>query len=198
MERRGVYRKGSAGHARNASSFRIYREHFKRWRVTLTAFLAFALLLSTAPQVGDQFKASLLSVDEASQLSQMSAQDARKTLLNELHVFVNDCATYALDECKAEGDALLANLASGEPETSAMLRAVEDFVLGFETDLALMACRYELAEAVNNLKKVENSLSQFQERYGEMLSTSVGQQHQKRLQQTRLALTTFVESCAAR
>lgn len=61
MERKGVYRKGRAGHARNVSSFRVTREHIKKYRFPIGGMLALLLVLSAAPAVGDQFQTSVVS-----------------------------------------------------------------------------------------------------------------------------------------
>lgn len=170
MERRGVYRKGSAGHVRNVGSYRLSRQNFKKWRVPLTALLALMFVFGTAPVVGEEFQASLLTAEQTERFSQADPEELRKALLGALQTFVNDCDRFLLDECKTQGNRLMSQIASSpKGEVIKYIAAAENFASQFEPSVALHACKFDLGNVLVQNRGMEKNVEQFLEKYGDML-----------------------------
>lgn len=169
MERRGVYRKGSAGHVRNINIYRLYMQKAKRWRAPIALFLALTIVFSAAPTVGDEFQASLLSVDEQAKVQTSQPEEVKKVLLDAVKSFTDECDRFKLNDCVADGKSLMNEIAlAGQDVLKYVLRA-EDFSGKYEKTVALYACKYDLGNAFVQVKPVQDSLNTFFEQYGEVL-----------------------------
>lgn len=170
MERRGVYRKGSAGHVRNVGSYRLARQNFKKWRVPVTALLALVLVFGTAPMVGEDLQTSLLTVEQTQRFSQAEPEALRKALLGALRTFVNDCDRFLMDECKNEGNRLISQVASAaKSDVTKYVTAAEDFASQYEETVALKACKFDLGNVFTQSKLAQKTLKDFLEKYGDMI-----------------------------
>lgn len=133
MERKGIYRKGSAGHARNIASYRVYREKIKKWRIPLTGLLALALVLTSVPSTGEKFQASVLTQEQAFGLSSFQPAQIRKIILNTLKSFIDDCKKYFMDQCVDEGRVLVRQLIAGEEkDVFSFVQPSENFFRRYE------------------------------------------------------------------
>lgn len=169
MERRGVYRKGSAGHVRNVNIYRLYMQKAKRWRAPIALFLALTVVFSAAPTVGDEFQASLLSVDEQAKVQTSQPEDVKKVLLDAVKSFTDECDRFKINDCVAEGKSLMNEIAlAGQDVLKYVLRA-EDFSGKYEKTVALYACKYDLGNAFVQVKNTQDSLNTFFEQYGDVL-----------------------------
>lgn len=195
MERRGVYRKGSAGHPRNVNSYQITRQKFKKWRFPLTALLAFALIFGTVPGTGEVFQTSLLTASEREALVTVAPEQARKTILNELRYFVDDCKKYKITECSEKGELVINDVVNSGDDVLATLDGVEHFVAEFEGVVAQAVCKYELSAKVENAKALQKSVSDFTSRYGESFTNSQLTVGAADLNKAVSGLSAFVDSC---
>lgn len=197
MERSGVYRKGRAGHPRNASPYRISKQKFAKWRVPLSVMFSLMLVFGIAPVVGEQFQASLLNVDEITDVATVDPEQARKTVLAELQDFTKDCEKFGLEDCEKDGAALMALL--GDPSYEAdimdLLKKTGDFEEKYSQNLALSACVYGLGNAVIEAKTSQRTINSFVERFGEDLKIPGLESHADALNEALKALDGFVESC---
>ena len=170
MERKGVYRKGSAGHVRNVGSYRLARQNFKKWRVPLTALLALMFVFGTAPVVGEEFQASLLTAEQTERFSQADSEELRKALLGAIKTFVADCDRFLLDECVTQGDRLMSQIVSSpKGEVIKYIAAAENFASQFEGSVALHACKFDLGNVLVQSKKTSGTVEEFLGKYGDML-----------------------------
>lgn len=173
MERRGVYRKGSAGHVRNVGAYRMARQNFKKWRAPITAFLGLVFVFGTAPVVGENFQASLLTSPEVSAVLLKHPEEARKALIGPLAEFVKDCERFQLDACVSRGISLTPLLVNAAPEElSQVLSELERFESDFEPMIARSACKYDLRKLVSQERSSVQEIQEFFDRYGEVLGES--------------------------
>src|SRR3989338_4509501 len=112
MERRGPYNKGRAGHARNAGSYRILKEHYKKWRFPINGLLALVLLFGVAPMVGQDFQSSILTTPETTEMIHSDLEVAKKTVLEYAHDVIQDCREYRMNECVTDGEAMINDIAT--------------------------------------------------------------------------------------
>lgn len=196
MERRGVYRKGSAGHVRNVGAYRMARQNFKKWRAPVAAFLGLLLVFGMAPVVGENFQTSLLTSPEVATVLQNHPEEARKALLGSLAEFLRDCERFQLDACVSRGKSLTASLVGASPEElGRVLTELEDFESAFEEMIATMACKYDLRKLVFQGRSSAREIQEFFDRYGETLG---GIGDTASLMQNLELLDGIVESCSGR
>ncbi len=170
MERRGVYRKGSAGHVRNVGAYRLARQNFKKWRVPLTALLALIFVFGTAPVVGEELQTSLLTAEQTQRFSQADPEGLRKALLEALKTFVKDCDRFLGDECKTQGDRLISQIAAApKSDVQKFVAAAEKFASQFEETVALKACKFDLGNVFAQNKGMQKTVQEFLGKYGDML-----------------------------
>lgn len=198
MERRGIYRKGSQGHARNISSYRLARQSFRKWRYPLTAFLALVFVFGTAPVVGDEFQASLLTNGETAGLVRQNPEKARKVILNLLHEFVKDCERFKIATCSEVGRLLVSDIVNSGDRLSEVIPAVQDFEERFEEEVALKACKYDLGKLLLPAKSASRDIAKFFERYGEALDSGELNRNVAELGTSLQSLEHIVEFCASR
>lgn len=166
MERRGVYRKGSAGHVRNVNTYQLARQKFKKWRLPFTALLAFVLIFGTVPGTGEKFQTSLLTAHEQEALAGVSPEQARKVILNELRVFVDECKKYKITKCSEKGELVINDVVNSGDFVLETLPAVERFIAVFEGAMSNAACKYGLSTRVQQAQDIEKFITDFTERYG--------------------------------
>lgn len=195
MERKGVYRKGRAGHARNASSFRIYREHMKKWRVPFTALMALFVVFATAPAVGDELQTSLLTTGQVEEMHEIEPVEGRKLLLSMVDEFVKECEKFRVVACSEEGKKVSADIASASVDLSLLVHAVEEFASRFEEQVAQMACRQSLAEVIAAGNEQQRTLSTFVEKYGDVLQAPSLEKQVTQLAEVNQALNAVVQYC---
>lgn len=149
MERRGVYRKGSAGHARSVNLYRLFRQrnhHSKKWRWPITAVLALVLVFGLAPSVGDEFnfQASVLTLDQKQELLNAEPEALKKGLVNIIKSVVDDCSRFKMDACVLEGNALMNDIAVERADAVKYVSLTENFINRFETDIEFNKCKFDL------------------------------------------------------
>ncbi len=172
MERRGVYRKGSAGHVRNVGAYRLARQNFKKWRVPVMALLGLMFVFGTAPMVGEEFQTSLLTVEQTQRFAEADPEALRKALLGALKTFTNDCHRFLMDECVNEGNRLISQIAgAAKSDTAKYVAAAEDFASLYEETVALKACKFDLGNVLAQSKLAQNTLNEFLEKYGDVLDS---------------------------
>lgn len=65
MEKKGVYNKGRTGHMRNGHNLEMNRHHFfKKFRLPITAVIAFMFVFGMAPIVGEELQGSVLTATQ--------------------------------------------------------------------------------------------------------------------------------------
>jgi hypothetical protein len=171
MERRGVYRKGSAGHVRNVSMYRLYMQHAKRWKVPFTALLALFIVFSAAPIVGDEYQASLLSVPEKASFETSKPTEVKKVLIDAVKSFTDDCGRFQMQECESAGNKLINDIAlAADQDVTKYVPVAEDFAAKYENEVALSACKFDLGNALVQLKTTQDTLNTFFDQYGETLN----------------------------
>lgn len=196
MERRGVYRKGSAGHVRNVGAYRLARQNFKKWRVPVTALLALVLVFGTAPMVGEDSQTSLLTVEQTQRFSQAEPEALRKALLGALRTFTDDCHRFLMDECVNEGNRLVSQVAgAGKADVTKYVAAAENFASQYEETVALKACKFDLGNVFAQSKSAQNTLKEFLEKYGDVLDPAEYSAAEGLLNAAPGALQKLVNSC---
>lgn len=175
MDRRGIYRKGSAGHARNVNSYRVYREKFKKWRIPLTALVSLVFVFGAAPIVGDNFSASVFTSGSVRlELPDgVSTEQLRKTLLDQLNSFTKQCKELSVTQCEAEGETLAKGVAAPNADLQFQAQNAVAFMARFEPLLAQAACADDLGATLAGALRIENDLDAFSERYGRALGVAV-------------------------
>jgi hypothetical protein len=198
MDRAGIYRKGRQGHARNVNSYKLAREKFKKWRLPFTAVLALLFVFGTAPIVGENFQASLLTNPETVNLVEKNPEGARKVLLSAFHDFLKDCERFLMTECIEEGKLLLHDIVNSGERLSLVFPSVEDFEERYEAAVALKACKFDLGKIALDAKANESALQNFLKKYGETLGSKELFYRSEWLKSSVIALNEFVDSCASR
>lgn len=201
MDRKNIYNKGRAGHARNVNMYRLYRQKFKRWRFPLTAILALMLVFGVAPVVGEEFQASLLTVNEISNVANTNPYEARKLLLNELKSFTDDCQKFKMDECKTQGQSLISEFArpvSERDDLRQLIQNVSVFEEKFAGEVALNACQFDLGNAVIKAMPLQRDIEDFVRKYGYDLNSSELAGYSDNLRNGLQKLDFLVESCIER
>lgn len=150
MERRGVYRKGSAGHARSFNLYRLFRQrdhhsHNNKWRWPITAVLALMLVFGVAPSVGDEFnfQASVLTADKKQELLNAEPEALKKGLVNIIKSVVDDCARFKMNACVFEGNALMNDIAVETGDAVKYISLAENFIIRFEADIEFNKCKFD-------------------------------------------------------
>lgn len=198
MERRGIYRKGSAGHARNINSYRIYTEtmkHVRKWRWPLTAMFALVIVFGVTPGVGEQFQTALLTADQTEKLAQVDAEEGRKIIINSLKDFMDDCSRFKIPNCAEEGSALMNEVINPENDVLTNVYLVENFVAKYEETVARASCRYDLRAAYLRTQEASEAAEVFLERYGDVVDSADLEKYLQDLNETADNLELFVESC---
>ncbi|MBI4994762.1 hypothetical protein HZC21_03920 [Candidatus Peregrinibacteria bacterium] len=203
MERRGIYRKGSAGHARSVNLYRLFRQrsqHSKKWRWPITAVLALMLVFGIAPSVGDdfQFQTSVLTADEKQVLLNAEPEVFKKSLLNVLKTFVDDCGRFRLADCVSAGQVLMNDVVNARGDLAKYLDKAEDFFSRFETDVALNACKFDLGKIVAEGAQTKNNLNDFLGKYGDVLENVELQDFSAAISSSLNKIKSFVDSCGAK
>lgn len=200
MERKSIYSKGRAGHVRNVSSYRLYMQHVKKWRIPFTAVLVIILVFGVAPVVGEEFQSSLLTAGEINSLADVEPAQAKKVLLNELNSFVDDCARFNMSECKEEGDKLIAEFVNPRFEADArqMVKFVTDFEGKYSKDIAYNACKFDLGNAVLRAKNLQGPIMDFMRKYGAELNSDDFSEASAAFSESLDRLDAFVEFCIRR
>ncbi|MEK9132586.1 MAG: hypothetical protein AAB606_02680 [Patescibacteria group bacterium] len=173
MERRGVYRKGSAGHVRNASPYRLRMEHAKRFKFPIVGMLAIALIFGMAPLVGDEFQASLLTADQMNSISAENPQHVKKVLLDSLNSFVKDCSKYKIESCVKEGGELIHKVAVSGKDVVGYVPLAESFASNYEQNLAIAFCKYDLGNSLITMKSVKEKFDELVTKYGDVFPESM-------------------------
>lgn len=150
MERRGVYRKGSAGHARSINLYRLFRQrdhhsHNNKWRWPITAVLALMLVFGVAPNVGDEFnfQASILTADQKQELLNAEPEALKKGLVEIIKSVVDDCAKFKMEACVLEGNALMNEIAVETGNPVKYVALAERFIDRFEADIEFNMCKFD-------------------------------------------------------
>ena len=198
MERRGIYRKGSAGHSRNVSSYKVYRQKFKKWRFPFVLLLALVIVFGTAPIVGEEFQASLITAPETAALVNANPDQARKVILDALHDFVRDCDRFKMEQCVSEGKILVSNVINSKSDLNQFLPVIEKFEDRFSPQLSRSACKFDLGNALITAKSFQKTTSGFMERYGGEFEDAGLSDAAVKLDSAVVFLDKFVESCFAR
>lgn len=170
MERRGVYRKGSAGHVRNASPYKISMDHFKRWRVPYTIVAGLFLVFGMSPAVGDQLTASVLTLPGMSAQISSQPKEARKTILQYVHDLSKECERFLMNDCVAGAQGIIAQASDDSNDIQSVLAATVSFEKEFSSQLAHNACKFDLAQTGFSLAKSQSELATFTEKYGESMA----------------------------
>lgn len=151
MERRGCYRKGSAGHARSINLYRLFRQrdhhnHSNKWRWPITAVLAITLVFGLAPSVGDEFnfQTSILTANQKQELLNAKPEELKKGLVNILKSVVDDCARFKMDACVSEGNALMNDIAIEKGDAVKYVSLAENFIGRFEADIEFNTCKFDV------------------------------------------------------
>ena len=199
MERRGVYRKGSQGHARNVSSYRLSRQNFKKWRVPLTGLLALLFVFGAAPVVGDEFQVSVLTDPETTQAISEKPEEAKKIFLDTVNTITKKCEEFKIKECPEFGRELLARVAKASAaELKSQYVNVLEFEKRFGDAVSAGVCRYEVPKVTAQLRSVEEQL----ETYGQQFAGAFESPQFERLLTLASALqeelAAFVDSCKTR
>lgn len=198
MEKGGIYRKGRQGHARNVNTYKLTREKFKKWRLPFTAALALLFVFGTAPIVGENFQASLLTNPETVNMVKKNPEAARKVLLGALHDFLKDCERFLMTECAENGKLLLHDIVNSGEKLVLVLPAVEYFEERFEREVALKACKFDLGKIGVEANLQKRAFDDFLKRYGETLSSERLSEAAAAFQSSAENVNQFVDSCASR
>ncbi len=165
MERKGSYNKGSAGHVRNASTYRIMQEKFKRWRgPTITAFVL-VIAFGLSPLIGSDLQTSVLSSGETAQLVNENPTEARKNIVAYQADLIAACKKFDLVDCVDEGTQLMNALSNEALDVHIALSSVVDFEQKTLDARAKAACKYEGPNYLNELKAAQSKLVDFSQKY---------------------------------
>lgn len=200
MERRGVYRKGSAGHVRNINSYSFYKKYenqIRRFRLPLTALMALAIVFGTAPMVGEQLQTSLLTAEQTAKLENVDQNSGRKVVMDVLKEFVDDCNRFKIYDCAEGGEKILNDITGGKRDLSEDIFAVEQFAALYESKVARASCHYDLGEAFVQAQAAKNALESFTKDYGDVVDASLLKAEWERLNKTLEGLDKFVDLCAS-
>lgn len=199
MERRGVYRKGSQGHARNVSSYRLSRQNFKKWRVPLTGLLALFFVFGAAPIVGDEFQVSVLTDPETTQAIEQKPEDVKKVFLDVVNTITKKCEEFKIQECPAFGRELLARVAKASAsELKSQYMNVLEFEKRFGGAVSAGVCRYEMPELAAQLRSVEEKLETYGQEFAGAFETPKFERLTTLASALQEELTAFVELCKTR
>lgn len=197
MERKGVYRKGRAGHVRNVNSYTVVRQHYKQWKLPFAALVALIAIFGTAPGAGDLFTASLLTNSSTYQDVATNPELARKALAEDLQTFVADCKRLSVSECVEPGNVILVDLQNPAHAVSDVLPALEAFEARYEHQLAKAACRYDLGDVVAESVELQKQMTKFTDRFSAALGSSELAERVEAMHGAATELRTFVESCSS-
>ena len=197
MERKGVYNKGHAGHPRNVGMYRLFRQKFKKWRGPLTALIALAIMVGTAPMVGNELSASTLTASDIAAIAKTNLAEARAVLGNSLATFSAECGRLKIDACKNEASGLAKEIGVTS-SVAATAQKVEVLKTKFKPALAKAACVTDLAAAVANGNAVKVTVQKFEDQYGSAKENAPVAMHLEALKESMAGLELFVESCRAR
>ncbi len=198
MERRGPYNKGRAGHARGASPYRIYQEHFKKWRGPLTGFMAAVLIFAVAPMVGQDGVASEVSVLSSSGTTAQIQADpvaAKKSVVALAHEIVEDCRTYGLEACVQDGEQLVQNVGTKTLSANEVVAALADFDGKYSSAVAQAACTFDFQNALTEMNNAQKKLSAFGAKYGSDFTVDSFADRSEDLANSLNAFEVFVKSC---
>jgi len=175
MDRRGIYRKGSAGHVRNINSYLLAREKFKKWRLPFTVVISLVFVFGAAPIVGDNFSTSVFKSGSVKlELPDgVSIEQLRKTLLDQLNSFTAQCKQFGVAQCREEGEQLGKAIVSNDADVQLQAQHAVAFMARFEPQLAQAACAHDLGETLAAARNLENDLENFTKRYGQALAIAV-------------------------
>ena len=197
MERRGIYRKGSQGHARNISSYKYYRQHLKKWRLPLTLLFALTLVFGVVPGVGNQLETSILTSGVGTDMTTQYAEQAKKALLDSLNSFVKDCARLGVQPCVSQGKNLLNDVAENKRDAVSLVSDAGKFEDFFMPQVARAACEFDLGNTLAPLAPFHQTIDSFSEHYGQAFpGANVGDQVRS-LDAAVKNLNAFVKSCQA-
>ncbi len=196
MEHKGVYNKGSAGHVRNASTYRIIREKFKKWRgPTITAFVL-VLAFGLSPYMGGDLQTSVLTSGETLQLVDKNPQEARKNVVSYQKDLITQCQTFQLTDCVEEGNQIMNAISNEALDVHIALSAVVDFEQKTLDARSKAACKYEAPKYVNDLKAAQSKLATFADSYSDSSSVNDIADQVKNLSEMITKLEATLNSCS--
>lgn len=195
MERKGVYNKGKQGHARNVNSYFLAMQRFKKWRLPLTVLLALMFIFGISPVVGEEFQASLVTLEEQAGIANQDPKHMRKALLDEIQSFVHDCEKWKLPSCVNAGKTLITSIANPEHDVSQLIPEAVKFEDSFASEVGGKACRYELGNILQEIQSVRKKLSVFTATYGDFLDSALLRDRIDAFDKTADQLALFVKSC---
>ena len=196
MERRGLYNKGRAGHARNVSPYRMMHEKFKKWRGPVLGALVLMLVFGLAPTCGDVYQASILTAPETPALVKENPSMARKTILDYASGIAKECEQYAMKQCAEQGKLLLADMANEAIDTQTVFNAVVSYEADTLNQRAKAACKYSAAQYMLDLQDAQSKLVTFTDSYGEALAIPDLQAEVLRLKSQIGQVKELVDSCS--
>lgn len=197
MERRNAYQKGRAGHARNINSYEMYREKYKKWRLPAAGLIGLLLVFGAAPVVGEEFQASLLTIQQAADLADADPAYAKKILLDEVKSFASECDRFKLSQCSADGVELISSMVDPNFKTDvrSLVSAVTRFEEKYQSNLAVKACEFDFGNAVLQAKSARNVMEEVMNKYEQALNAPEFSADYAEFSKTLEGMDAFVESC---
>lgn len=197
MERRGPYNKGKSGHVRNASTYRIFKEHYKKWKNPINGFLALILIFGLAPTVGKDIEASILTTPETTQMIQQDVEASKKSVIEYAHEIIKDCETYRMAACVSDGNALVNEISTKEIDADTLVKKLEEFDDEYASDVAQSACRYDFQNALTEMRNAQKKLDAFGQKYGDQFIVDSFATRSTEVKNSVAAMEVFVKSCGS-
>ncbi len=196
MERKGSFNKGHAGHVRNASTYRIIKEKFKKWRgPTITAFVL-VLAFGLSPMISNEFQTSVLTSGETQQLVDKDPALARKNIVEYAQGLIKECQTFELQDCVDEGNQLMSSISNEALDVHMVFTAVVDFEQKTVDIRAKAACKYQAPKYLQDLKDAQSKMATFADAYGSSLSLNDVNSEVKSLQDTISKVEATLKTCS--
>lgn len=157
MDRKSIYNKGRAGHARVVNSYRVWREKAKRWKFPIGGLVVVLALMVSVDLAGDSLHTNVLESFDASKagdsgisLTEENLDVAKKGFLMLIGSELEGCREFQISQCISEGEALVNKVSSIDTVESAnaFMKEVEDFSIRWSISKDALACHARFEDAL--------------------------------------------------
>lgn len=158
MDRKSIYNKGRAGHARVVNSYRVWREKAKRWKFPIGGLAVVLALMVSVDLAGDSLHTNVLESFDATKagdsgvsITEENLDVAKKGFLMLISSELEGCREFNISECVDEGEILVNKVSSIDSVESAnaFMKEVEDFSIRWSVSKDSLACHERFENALS-------------------------------------------------